>query len=661
MAAKKAPKPQPRRHPLAFLGNCRRSPWIVLIAALVPRLLHLAAIAHSPTVAHPIGDGESYHLWAQDLAAGNWLGSEIFYAAPLYPYFMGVIYTLFGPHPLAVLIVQALMGAFACVLVARAGARFFDERSGTLAGLLLAIYPVGIYFDGLIQKTSLDFLLFAALLYFVALLHRQAEPRFWALAGIALGLLCLTRENALIFLPVLLGWLALFLREAGLARQLRMGLAFLGAFLLCILPVTTRNLAVTGKFVLTTSNFGTNFYIGNHHGANGQYAPLRWGRDDWKFEREDALALAREQSGQNLDAAQVSGYWLHKTLGEIAAEPLAWLGLMLRKTALVLNAVEIGDTESVYGYAALSPLVALLLRLFHFGVLLPLALIGIWLHRDAWRHHLPLYLLLASYAFSVVLFFIFDRFRFPLVPLLAVFAAPALLRLREWKPSATNTMPLVLLIAGAVLANWPLLPRGEFVANSSFNHGKLLAGEGKYEEAVKAFREALETTPNRVELKVALANACTNLGRIDEARVQLDQALRLKPDYAEALAQLGLIEYLSGNQVEAAKHLGRAVEQLTGDGSVRNNLAWILATSANPALANGPRALALVEAAIKIDGVSLNNLDTLAAAQARCGRFDEAVATMQRCIGLLPAGDHAALADKQSRLSLYRAHRPFQQ
>lgn len=662
MPAKKATpkaKPQTQRHPLSFLDNCRRTPWLIFAVALLPRLVHLIAIADSPSVSHPIGDGESYHLWAQDLAAGHWLGTEIFYAAPLYPYFMGVIYTLFGPAPLAVLVVQALMGAFACVLVARAGARFFDERSGALAGLLMAVYPVAIYFDGLIQKTSLDFTLFAALLYLVALIHHHAQPRFWALAGVALGLLCLTRENALIFLPVLLAWLALFQREAGLANQIRAGLAFLGAFLLCIMPVTTRNLIVTDKFVLTTSNFGTNFYIGNREGANGRYEPLRWGRDDWKFEREDALTLAREQSGQDLDQSQVSAYWLGKTFDEIAAKPLAWIGLMRRKSLLVLNAIEIGDTESVYGYAEQSTLLAVLLRLFHFGILLPLALVGMWLHRADWRRHLPLYLLFASYAFSVVLFFVFDRFRFPLVPLLAVFAAPALLRLREWKPATTNLLPLALLLAGAVLANWPLLPRTEFVANSAFNHGKLLAGEGKFAEAVSAFRSALETTPNRVELKVALANALVNLGRKDEARAQLDQALQLKPDYAEALAQLGLIEYLSGREVEAVKHLGQALEGLPNDGSVRNNFAWILATTSNPALVDAPRALDLAQQACKLDGESASNLDTLAAAQARCGRFDEAVATMERAIALLPPGDSADRTDKQARLSRYRNREPY--
>ena len=34
-----------------------------------------------------MGDAQSYHAWAQEIAAGNWIGDDVFYQAPLYPYF----------------------------------------------------------------------------------------------------------------------------------------------------------------------------------------------------------------------------------------------------------------------------------------------------------------------------------------------------------------------------------------------------------------------------------------------------------------------------------------------------------------------------------------------------------------------------------------------
>src|SRR5207244_12835752 len=53
------------------------------------------------------------------------------------------------------------------------------------------------------------------------------------------------------------------------------GLFALGVALL-LLPVVVRNSVVGGGFYLTTSQFGPNFFIGNHAGANGTYQSLRY-------------------------------------------------------------------------------------------------------------------------------------------------------------------------------------------------------------------------------------------------------------------------------------------------------------------------------------------------------------------------------------------------
>jgi hypothetical protein len=43
-----------------------------------------------------LGDARGYDQWAQRLADGDWIGTEVFYQAPLYPYFLGVIYAVAG-------------------------------------------------------------------------------------------------------------------------------------------------------------------------------------------------------------------------------------------------------------------------------------------------------------------------------------------------------------------------------------------------------------------------------------------------------------------------------------------------------------------------------------------------------------------------------------
>ena len=42
-------------------------------------------------------DSQAYHNWAGQIAAGDWVGHGVFYQAPLYPYFLAVIYKIAGP------------------------------------------------------------------------------------------------------------------------------------------------------------------------------------------------------------------------------------------------------------------------------------------------------------------------------------------------------------------------------------------------------------------------------------------------------------------------------------------------------------------------------------------------------------------------------------
>ena len=65
------------------------------------RLVHVWQIRRSPFFSLLMGDSRGYDEWAQRIAGGDWLGHEVFYQAPLYPYLLGVIYAVAGRHLLA--------------------------------------------------------------------------------------------------------------------------------------------------------------------------------------------------------------------------------------------------------------------------------------------------------------------------------------------------------------------------------------------------------------------------------------------------------------------------------------------------------------------------------------------------------------------------------
>lgn len=196
----------------------------IAVTALTARLLHLWFLRDSPFFTTLMGDARGYDTWAQQIAAGDWIGREVFYQAPLYPYFLAVIYALFGHDLLIVRIVQAIVGSVACVLLGLAAARLFTPRVGLIAGLMLALYAPAVFMDSLIQKSILDVFFICLTIWCVSAIIstgarasrlRQGfgaeEARaLWFLLGLALGALSLTRENAIVLIAVVIFWALFF-------------------------------------------------------------------------------------------------------------------------------------------------------------------------------------------------------------------------------------------------------------------------------------------------------------------------------------------------------------------------------------------------------------------------------------------------------------------
>ena len=248
-----------------------KQPAIVFVIALVVRLIHVWQMREAPFFSVLLGDSRGYDEWARRIAAGEWLGTDVFYQAPLYPYFLGAIYTLLGRDLFVVRVCQAIVGALSCATLSMAAERLFSRRAGLIAGLGLALYAPAIFFDALIQKTVLDvFFLCLALFILSRLLDWPPEHGIradikgralgWMCLGIVLGGLALTRENALVFVAVILVWIAARQEAIGMhgrrgwltrARVTDAAALVLGVAVV-LAPVAARNYAIGGGFYVTT-------------------------------------------------------------------------------------------------------------------------------------------------------------------------------------------------------------------------------------------------------------------------------------------------------------------------------------------------------------------------------------------------------------------------
>ena len=277
--------------------------WILLgifLLALVVRVIYLLELRSSPFFNFYMGDGQGYHEWANEIASGNWLGQEVFYQAPLYPYFLGLLYTLGADDLLSVRICQAIIGSLASVLIGDATKRIFSIPAGVLAGIMMALYTPAIFFDGLIQESVLDCLFLSLIIWLLS--HATLKPgvAMWFWVGAAFGGLVLCRENALVFVGAIVIWLGATYRRHN-SRRLICAILFLAGLATVLSPVMLRNQAVGDGFHLTTSQFGPNLYIGNNEKSDGTYRPLRPGRGNVKYERQDATELAQKATGRQLN------------------------------------------------------------------------------------------------------------------------------------------------------------------------------------------------------------------------------------------------------------------------------------------------------------------------------------------------------------------------
>jgi tetratricopeptide (TPR) repeat protein len=552
---------------------------LVFLLALGVRLVYLRQAADVPFSSHPIVDGARYWTWAERIAAGDWLGEGVFYQAPLYPYFLAVVRVLFAPKLVAVYVLQAVLSAFGCALLALAGRRLFSPAVGAVGGLMAACYAPTIFYDGVLQKEALAVFLMSALCWLIAVAMVGGRPRIAAAMGVVLGLLALLRENLLPFAPLLLVWLWVQARGAPARARWSALFGFTAGMAIVLLPVGVRNLVVGGELALTTSQMGTNFYIGNNPDADGSYVALRPGRGAPEFEQADAISLAEQRLGRRLTPRETSRYWMGESFRFIRSEPGKWLRLMMRKTLLFWNANEISDAEDLYFYQRWSWLLRGFAAVWSFGALFPLAAAGACLVWPRRRELWLLYAMVLATSVSVIAFYVFGRYRLPIVPLLILFAAAGAVEAakavagRQWRSLAVFAAAL---LSAGLLARAPLFDPEERQAGSFYCWSNVLAEAGRTDEAIEIGREAILHDARMPEAHYNLGTLLARKNEPADAIAEYRTAVDLRPDYPQAWNNLGIVLAMTGDRSGAADALIRALEEDPGHSGARANLELTL-------------------------------------------------------------------------------------
>jgi tetratricopeptide (TPR) repeat protein len=324
---------------------------------------------------------------------------------------------------------------------------------------------------------------------------------------------------------------------------------------------------------------GTNFDIGNNRDADGSYVGLRPGRGAPEFEQADAVSLAEQRLGRRLTPRETSHYWLGESVRFIRSEPGSWLRLMARKTLLFWNADEISDAEDLYFYQRWSWLLRGFAAVWSFGALFPLAAAGACVAWPRRRELWLLYAMVLATSASVIAFYVFGRYRLPIVPLLILFAAAGTVEAakavadRRWRALAVWTAAL---LSAGLLARAPLFDPEERLAGSFYCWSNVLADAGRTDEAIEVGREAIRHDPRMPEAHYNLGTLLARKNDLAEAIKAYRIAVDLRPDYPQAWNNLGIVLAMTGDRSGAAEALIRALTEDPGHSGARANLELTL-------------------------------------------------------------------------------------
>ena len=286
--------------------------WVLvslLLVAFCIRLFWVLAFQQPPGP-----DAASYDELGWRLATGQGYveddGSPTAYWPVGYPAWLAAVYLVWGHSWLAAGVMNAVLGTVIVFLTYWLARQFVSTRQAVLAAAIIAFLPsyVVAYTSNLRNET---FYAVFVLLALITTIYAVRTPswRNVVLLGIVIGLGVYVRPTLLLF-PSVFG--VLLLLHSGLTPKRAILLTILTGctVIVTISPWTVRNFLAMDGLVLTATNGGKTFYLGNGPGATGKYRRV----DMSVFSDRSEMTVYREGFRKGVD--------------NILSDPIAWASIL---------------------------------------------------------------------------------------------------------------------------------------------------------------------------------------------------------------------------------------------------------------------------------------------------------------------------------------------
>ena len=205
-----------------------------------------------------------------------------------------------------------------------------------------------------------------------------------------------------------------------------------------------------------------------------------------------------------------------------------------------------------------------------------------------------------------------------------------------------------------------------------FNRAEALSALGKPELAIKDYTNVLRLSPDDAQALTGRGHANVAIKNFEAALADYDTVIKAHPTNVLALINRGDCYEAAGDwhaslsDYEAAKKLAGTDSNKLKD-LADQRTAWVLASASDVSIRDAEKAMALIKPCVdRSSSPSVAMLETLAAAQAAMGRFDEAKQNQTKAIqltgGEVEVGSSPANSSPhQVRMALYVEEKPFVQ
>jgi tetratricopeptide (TPR) repeat protein len=213
----------------------------------------------------------------------------------------------------------------------------------------------------------------------------------------------------------------------------------------------------------------------------------------------------------------------------------------------------------------------------------------------------------------------------------------------------------------AIRDNTEAIRRRDPIMQADFYYNRAVSYHaiGRTDKAIADYNEAIRLAPNDLRIYCGRASIFEDMGELYKASADYDRATRYNATDTNGYVFRGTVHFAKGNYRAAASDFEKAAKLSPRDYDALCSLAFFQATCPEDSLRNGREALEKARRACELTRWQhYDPIDTLAAAYADIGNFDDAVEYETQAINM--KGVHAFTRKKmQERLELYRQHKPY--